>query len=126
MPPELSYKEDQIVCVLIRSGRYNIPDKWHFGRIAKLRPVKQGTNEEPMAEVFLYGFPENFSPGKDEVRFEHLYPSVTLSREMILLSRLQARMLPKKEDQYSERVIVRVKDLCPAKDSHFLKRLIGR
>lgn len=120
------YQENQIVCVLVRGDRSGVSDGWYFGKIAKIHPKKPDRNEDAMAEVNLYDVPETFDFPENEVRFEHLYPGVSLLPETVMLTRLGVRMSPRDTNQYIKRVHVHLKDLCAARGDHFLRRVISR
>lgn len=118
------YKEGQFVCVLLPSKKNGIPDKWSFGEISKIHPRKPGEEAgNTVAEVYLYGLPEASLTADTEERWEYLHPTVSLTREAVILNRLAAKMLPKKDDRSSRPETVRFKELCPANFDRFRERL---
>lgn len=118
------YREGQIVCMFVRSSNRSRTDKWYFGKIFKILPKKSGTAiEETAVEMYQYGVPETYRSDDKADQWEFHYPSVCLTREMVMLARLAAKMPLRENDRYETPVSVRMKDLCPADFYHFRERL---
>jgi hypothetical protein len=111
------WKIGQFVCVLCVEEKY-VP-MWYFAKIAKIISAK--TYTETMVEVYLYSVPETYPEWENE-RLADMYPSLVMSREMIMLARLKAGIKPKEENRF-KMVRVPIRDLCLAEPMHFLNRL---
>ncbi|MBI2439283.1 MAG: hypothetical protein HYV45_01625 [Candidatus Moranbacteria bacterium] len=118
----MEYKEGQLVCALVPRAWHGSPEKWYFAKVFKIcsDPKKIG-----LVEVYLYRFVEQASHDPTN-RFEGLYPGVEFGRETVMLARLAAGMFPKEEDCQGQRITVRLTDICPATQEHFLKRILLR
>ncbi|MFZ2187676.1 MAG: hypothetical protein WAV46_03590 [Candidatus Moraniibacteriota bacterium] len=123
--PLPAYKEGQFVCVLLPSAKGDIPDRWYFGRIAKIHPKKSGITEETL-EVYQYGVPDTYPASDKAPLWQSLYPSVPLTHEVIMLARLAAKIVPQECDRFSRPAVVSLKDVCPARFEPFRECLTTR
>jgi hypothetical protein len=118
------WKAGQVACAycsLHMRDQY-VPKEWYFVEIVKIIPAK--TNAETIVEVFLYSVPETYPEWENE-RLKDMYPSLVMSREMVMLARIAAGIKPHKENRFGHLVRLRLSELCPMETAHFLKQLTG-
>ncbi len=111
------WKVGQFVCARF-SYDTGSPRQWYFAEIARIIPAK--TYAETAVEVYLYSVPEMYPVEKGAELLEDLYPSLVLSREMLMFARVAAGIKPRKENRYSRTVRVLLSELCPAEPGYFL------
>lgn len=113
------WKVGQFACVRFTyAGDEHAQKKWHFAEIAQI--IMARTYAETAAEVYLYSVPEMYPVEEGTELLGELYPSLVMSREMLMLARIAAGIKPHKENRYGRTVRVLLSELCPAEPGYFL------